>query len=232
MTDRYRAAVLSVQTLELQREEALRQSELSETDISAMKFDEEKILTLLKHYPAGMIISQFVENKEALALLEAAKEFSVEGFGAIANQTLKERLNKRRRLLASFYLEYQRISADNSPSFSDNLMLELTDFIMQAVPLLIVFESNSRLSTVAILAAKVAAEIRAQIAWGLVSDWELFRHDVIMLGNLVLEMDELLGNNVRDFSSFEELDMHNTPQLQDSLYAMQAIVAYRETFGI
>ncbi len=229
--DKYRAKVLAVQTLEIQRELALKKAELSENAVSKMDFEEEEVLSLLKHYPAGFAMSPFVDSQEAFALLEEAKKFSVGAFGVIANQQLKGRLNKRRRLLASFYLEVNRLIGDDFPSFSDNLMLEVTDFLMQEIPLLIALESNTRLAMVAMTAAKVAADIRAQIAWGRVSDWAEFREDILTLGFLVIEMEQLLGNDVSDFSSLEGVT--NDPfQGGDAFYAMQAIRAYRESLGI
>ncbi len=67
-------------------------------------------------------------------------------------------------------------------SLSDNLLMEVTDMLIRIVPLGMVsnhLSPDTYLST--ILLCNKAVNIRAQICWGMVKDFDSFKNDVIAL---------------------------------------------------
>ncbi len=220
MADKYRAQVLAVQTLEFQREKALGASQLSERELEKLgNADENILLTLLTHYPAGFASSRFTNRDEALKIIAACKKTDTKLFSQRAREVLKANLNRRRTLLAGLYMEVSRMEMYDTAMFSDNLLLDVTDFLMEAIPLLCVFDHDEQIRVLALACASLASDVRAQIVWGRVEDWEGFRKDVITMGCFLLEMETILGNPTHKLSLADMIHTWN----RDQIFAQQPL---------
>lgn len=176
---------------------------------AAAKLSNDQLRELLGLLPLAATTSRFVpadvialvSHLGAAAFEDGCAEFCAD-YQAVAGS-----LEQHRCVLTAFYCEALRMwQQPGRRSFADNLVIEVADVVLGSVPLILAYAEEDT-QTAALNATVAASEVRAQVAWGLVRDFDSFRVDVIMLAVSLQSLETFLGNNtIQPLPRLENID--------------------------
>ncbi len=193
------------------------------------ELEEDKARILLEQLPAAAVLSRFVPAEirmQIMTLTAVCSNFCNFSDNEVV-ELVAQLLNKHRPVLTGLYAETGRLIESSVACFSDNLVLDISDTVLKNLPAAAITATDKELCELSASIAYLAAEIRAQIAWGLVSDWNCFRQDLIALGILLFYLDEKVGNAITTYADldFEQLDERTKMLIHQPVKIMTEIQA-------
>lgn len=236
MEDIYRAKTLAIQGVLSGLDSALEEAEIVVTesfldayfkeepypaiDNASIDWTSDMARTVLSNVPAAAAACRFLIEPtfatQICLLCETALEHldDITKFKVSLRSEVAQYLESQRAILTAFYGEAGRISSSDVSWFSDNLVLEVADVMIRQIPIGLIFTDaeGEEVSRAATAIALLATDIRAQISWGMVQNWEWFKNDLVALALQLINIEGLLGNSPMDVDISAVLDSKNLSQ--------------------
>ncbi len=187
------------------------------------ELSEDQLRELLGSLPLAATTSRFVPADVIALVLRLSTAFEGDCAEPRADyQALADNLEQHRHVLSAFYCEALRMwQQQGRCSFADNLVIEVADVVLRSLPLILAYAEEDT-QTAALNATVAASEVRAQVAWGLVRNFNSFRVDVIMLAVSLQSLETFLGNDTsQPLPRLENIDWRSKMLVMQAAHMLQ-----------